>query len=145
MERINNYSATLKFDTMTIHSMLHSEHEILMSCCLNDIKKKIYGANNGGVDYELNEIIYDDDTITFRDGHSYNDDMNGAIQSRYYKTYKSVGGFSVNDLFKCIADFENDIRSMEKNKVHGNLDQHHIFFEGITLQEDNSYTICWGS
>lgn len=145
MERINNYSATLQLNTMTIHSMLHSEHEILMSCCLNDIKKKICGASNGHIDDELNKIIYDDDTITFRDGHSYNDDMNGAIQSRYYKTYKSIGGFSVGHLFKCIADFEKDIRPMEKNKTHGNLDNHHIFFEGITLQEDNSYTICWGS
>lgn len=144
MERINNYSATLKLNIMTIgYDDFH--HEILMSCCLNDIKKKTYGANNDHIDDELNEIIYDDDTITFRDGHSYNDDMNGAIQSKYYKTYKSVGGFSVNHLFKCIADFENDIRPMEKNKTHGNLDNHHIFFEGITLQEDNSYTICWGS
>ena len=141
MERINNYSATLKLNIMTIgYDDFH--HEILMSC---DIKKKTYGANNGHIDDELNEIIYDDDTITFRDDHSYNDDMNGAIQSKYYKTYKSVGGFSVNHLFKCIADFENDIRPMEKNKTHGNLDQHHIFFEGITLQEDNSYTIYWGS
>lgn len=144
MERINNYSATLKLNIMTIGDG-DFHHEILMSCCLNDIKKKIYGANNGHVDDELNEIIYNDDTITFRDGHSYNNDTNCAIQSKYYKTYKSVGGFSVNHLFKCIADFENDIRPMEKNKVHGNLDNHHIFFEGITLQEDNSYTICWGS
>ena len=144
MERINNYSATLQLNTMTIGDD-DFYHEILMSCCLNDIKNKICGAINGHIDDELNEIIYDDDTITFRDGHSYNDDTNGAIQSKYYKTYKSIGGFFVDHLFKCIADFENDIRSMEKNKTHGNLDQHHIFFEGITLQEDKAYTICWGS
>jgi hypothetical protein len=139
MERINNYSATLHLDTMKIED--GALYEILMNCYLKHVRK----STNDHVDDELNEIIYDDDTITFRDGHSYNNDKNGAIQSKYYKTYKSVGGFSVNHLFKCIADFEKDIRSMEKNKVHGNLDQHHIFFEGITLQEDKAYTICWGS
>ena len=53
MERFNNFSATLQLDTINIgYGDVH--HEILMNCCVKDVRK--YGSNNGHVqDDELND------------------------------------------------------------------------------------------
>ena len=145
MEQFNKYSAILHIDTMTI-GYNDCQHEVLTNCYFTDVKKK--NTDEGHFEQvgqdELNQIIYENDTITFLDCQSYSTDK-GATQSKYYKTYTYKGGFSANYLLKCIADFEKDIRPMERNKWFGNIDKHHIFFEGITVQEGHSYSIGWGS
>ncbi len=50
--------------------------------------------------------------------------------------------FTVRDLANAIAKTERDSR--EHGEWLGGIDVHHIFFEGIEL-EDGVWTICWGS
>jgi hypothetical protein len=50
--------------------------------------------------------------------------------------------FTVRDLATAIAKTERDSR--EHGEWLGGVDVHHIFFEGIEL-EDGAWTICWGS
>jgi hypothetical protein len=50
--------------------------------------------------------------------------------------------FTVRNLADAIAKTERDSR--EHGEWLGGVDVHHIFFEGIEL-EDGVWTICWGS
>jgi hypothetical protein len=50
--------------------------------------------------------------------------------------------FTVRDLANAIAKTERDSR--EHGEWLGGVDVHHVFFEGIEL-EDGVWTICWGS
>ena len=50
--------------------------------------------------------------------------------------------FTVRDLANAIARTEQDSR--EHGEWLGGVDVHHVFFEGIEL-EDDVWTICWGS
>jgi hypothetical protein len=50
--------------------------------------------------------------------------------------------FTVRNLADAIAKTERDSR--EHGEWLGGIDVHHVFFEGIEL-EDDVWTICWGS
>jgi hypothetical protein len=50
--------------------------------------------------------------------------------------------FTVRDLANAIARTERESR--EHGEWLGGVDVHHVFFEGIEL-EDGVWTICWGS
>jgi hypothetical protein len=52
------------------------------------------------------------------------------------------GVFTVRDLQAAIAKTEHGSR--EKGEWLGGIDVHHVFFEGIDL-EDDVWMICWGS
>jgi hypothetical protein len=145
MERLNDYSITLRLDTRVIGGR-DCRHEVLLNCYFDDVLK--YNDEKNDFDRvseeELNEIIYEHDTLTLQKYLSCSDEQ-GALMAKYYKKYKCAGGFSAKRVLKCIADFETEVRPMEKNRWFGKIDQHHTFFEGLTLKDDNSYTIFWGS
>lgn len=145
MERLNDYSITLRLDTRVIGGR-DCRHEVLLNCCFTEPLKFIDSKEDFErvSDEELNQIIYEHDTITFQKYLSCSDEK-GAIMAKYYKKYKCEGGFSAKKLLKCVVDFETDVRPMEKTKWFGKIDQHHTFFEGLRLNDDNSYSIFWGS
>jgi hypothetical protein len=53
------------------------------------------------------------------------------------------GAFTVRDLAAAIADTER--RTRGGTSWEGGIDVHHIYFEGIELEEDGVWCIQWGS
>jgi hypothetical protein len=51
--------------------------------------------------------------------------------------------FTVRDLIRAVELTERSTR--ESAEWLGGVDVHHIFFEGIALEEDGTWAICWGS
>lgn len=52
--------------------------------------------------------------------------------------------FSYSQVFKCILEFEKEVRSREDSTTY--CDDLHIFFEGfIQTKEPNTFMIFWGS
>ena len=63
----------------------------------------------------------------------------------YSKTFisKTEKGFTVGELFYRILEVEKESR--ETTEWFGGIDAHHIFFEGLHLNLDGSYSVFWGS
>ena len=51
--------------------------------------------------------------------------------------------FTVRDLARAIEETER--RGRPESQWLGGIDVHHVYFEGIELQEDGVWLICWGS
>ena len=51
--------------------------------------------------------------------------------------------FTVRDLGEAVARTEHQGR--DESEWFGGVDVHHVFFEGISLEEDGVWAICWGS
>lgn len=51
--------------------------------------------------------------------------------------------FTVRDLICAVELTER--RTRDSSEWLGGVDVHHIFFEGIALEEDGTWAICWGS
>jgi hypothetical protein len=51
--------------------------------------------------------------------------------------------FTVRDLAACIAETERQGR--DHSKWFGRVDVHHVFFEGISLEDEGIWVISWGS
>lgn len=55
----------------------------------------------------------------------------------------SKGYFTVKEIADLVVKFEEKDRP--KSKWFGGVDAHHVFFEGLEKNEDDSYRIRWGS
>jgi hypothetical protein len=51
--------------------------------------------------------------------------------------------FTVRDLIRAVELTE--LRTRGSSEWLGGVDVHHIFFEGISLEQDGTWAICWGS
>jgi len=51
--------------------------------------------------------------------------------------------FTVRDLAAAVAETER--RTRGGSEWFGGIDVHHVYFEGIELEEDGVWFICWGS
>jgi len=51
--------------------------------------------------------------------------------------------FTVRDLGEAVAKTERQGR--DESEWFGGVDVHHVFFEGISLEDDGVWSICWGS
>ena len=81
---------------------------------------------------ELDAIVLDEDNIILYD-----------YLSKEKTKHSFAGPITLRDLQTAIELHEEQVRS--KTEWFGGVDIHHIFFEGLTLLDDGSYNVSWGS
>ena len=132
MNKINKYSAVLDIELYEWSEQFLNQSikpgEEIKSVSIKTIYKF---ENNEIVELslsELSEICYKSKEITF-------------VQKNFSKTFRSENGFNVKQIFNNVEDFEMEARHL--TNLFGNIDTHHIVFEGFYKIKENHYEIYW--
>ena len=91
------------------------------------------GNSRGLTEDELNRVVLHEKSIKMR-GEEGDDVEHEAPNGKH---------FTVRDLANAVAKTERMTR--DKTEWFGGIDVHHVYFEGIHLEEDGVWSIAWGS
>ncbi len=69
--------------------------------------------------------------------------LRGLTREAVFHEAPNGKDFTVRELWIAVEETERQTRST--SKWFGGIDVHHIYFEGLRLEEDGSYSIEWGS
>lgn len=132
---LEKYITELKIDvdTYTRGHLLNSY--VKPDSTIRSISWKTINTFDGGNFVEasredLNQKCYEDSTITIRSNEE-------------EKTFYRENGFTVQDIFDCILEVEEIARP--KTIWFEGIDAHHVFFEGLSYDGENAYSVNWGS
>lgn len=101
-----------------------------------ELKSKVYVREEGDsrpiTEEELGAVAFENAGIEIKSlGHVVKHDApNGEA-------------FTVRDLLQAVEDTERQVRGV--SEWFGGVDCHHIYYEGLHLQEDGTYSVFWGS
>jgi hypothetical protein len=103
---------------------------------ISAVKLEPYVYENGDsralTEDELATVAFDGPEIVIRN-------LTGSVRH----AAPSRAGFTVRDLLAAVEETERQTRG--KSSWFGGVDVHHLFFEGLYLQEDGAWSIAWGS
>ena len=92
---------------------------------------------------QMNRIGFTDNSITI---YALRYDMRDSSKTTETKmTFNAKNGknFTFKELLDCVLEFEKVDRP--KTLWFGGVDCHHVYFEGLHLNKNGSYSIFWGS
>ena len=82
-------------------------------------------------------------TITLNNGHETAGKYRVSTKHVQRTFTNKRGYFTCGELIDHIVEFENTSRIF--TNWFGNIDEHHVFFEGLEPKGNNTYTVNWGS